>query len=192
MKPKSPIAARLYFYGTEMQLKDCSKLIFHIPGGGFVAMRPENHDEYVSNWARQTKLPIVSINYGKAPENPYPWGLEECFEAYRSIVETNGNAIGLYPTRELKIVITGDSAGGNLAVGVMLKCLEYQAGPIRLPHASLLIYPALSFDLECWMKPTDLHLLRTQSHLQMTEGFLKSKTQLRKHTPLHVHDGKYC
>lgn len=40
-KKKSPIKARLYFYGTDAQLKESSSLIFHIPGGGFVAMKPE-------------------------------------------------------------------------------------------------------------------------------------------------------
>lgn len=149
-------------------------------------MSPENHDEYVSNWARQTKVPIISINYGKAPENPYPWGLEECFEAYRSIIESNGKAIGIESPTPIKIIITGDSAGANLTVGVMLKCLEFPSGPVRLPHASVLIYPALSFDLECWMKPSYLNLLRTQSHVKMTDGFLKSKTILRKFTPLAI------
>lgn len=39
-KPKTPIKARLYYYGTRNLLRNCDSLIFHIPGGGFVAMTP--------------------------------------------------------------------------------------------------------------------------------------------------------
>jgi hypothetical protein len=88
-------------------------------------MNPKCHDEYVSEWARSLHgTPIVSINYGKAPEYPYPFALEEVFDAYRSIVESNGEVLGLtgwYSKDEdgniigekrqpLKILFVGDSA----------------------------------------------------------------------------------
>lgn len=106
-----PIEARLYFSGTPEQLFSCSEFIFHCPGGGFVCMSPLNHDDYVSAWARKTGLPIVSINYGKAPEYPYPWAIEECFAAYVSVIESFGAVIGLSGAqRKLKVVLAGDSA----------------------------------------------------------------------------------
>lgn len=163
--------------------------------GGFVAMSPENHDEYVCNWARQTKSPIISINYGKAPEHPYPWGLEECFDAYRSICESNGKCLGMAGWENgttgvardpIRVIFVGDSAGGTLVTGVIMKCLEYAGSPIPAPHACILIYPALSFDLECWMKPSHLSLLRTESHVNVTDGFMKTKTQVRKDMPLAI------
>jgi acetyl esterase/lipase len=112
------IKARLYFNGTTQKLKECRELIFQVPGGGFVSSSPKCHDEYVSEWARKTGLPIISVDYGKAPEYPYPFALEECLDAYKSIVESNGEVIGMCgwkgksgkPKPPLKIVVVGDSA----------------------------------------------------------------------------------
>lgn len=94
------IKARLYFSGNEEQLKKSSEILFHIPGGGFVTMNPRCHDDYVSKWAKLTGIPIVSIDYGKAPEYPYPWALEECYDAYKSLVETNGISDCYYHFKE--------------------------------------------------------------------------------------------
>lgn len=126
------IKARLYYNGTREQLKYCNELIFHgmsscfsdlmhilVPGGGFVTMSPECHDDYVSGWARNTHKPILSINYGKSPEHPYPYALEEVYDAYRAIVSSNGAVIGMsgwkFPGNSLdkkpiRIVAAGDSA----------------------------------------------------------------------------------
>ncbi len=63
----------------------------------------------------------MAVNYGNAPEYPYPWALEECFDVFRGIVESNGESIGMkgwYSFEEgvrtkrnpLKIVLAGDSA----------------------------------------------------------------------------------
>jgi hypothetical protein len=123
--PKGKIAARLYCSVPMIQCRTVDKLVFQVPGGGFVTMPPEAHDDYTSGWARSLSgIPIISINYGKAPEHPYPWAIEEVFDAYRSIVESNGEVLGLTgwyfkdaygkqlgPKRDpIKIIFAGDSA----------------------------------------------------------------------------------
>lgn len=57
-QPKDPVAA------LAMQ----EDLILDIPGGGFVAMTPEHHEERLRMWAIRTGKPVVSVEYGKAPE----------------------------------------------------------------------------------------------------------------------------
>jgi acetyl esterase/lipase len=44
------------------------ELIFDLPGGGFVAMTPEHHEERLRTWAVSTKRPVLSLDYGKSPE----------------------------------------------------------------------------------------------------------------------------
>jgi acetyl esterase/lipase len=111
--PSKDIKARLYFSGTMDQMKQCSELIFQCHGGGFVSMNPQCHEDYVCAWAKKTGIPIVSIDYGKAPEHPYPWALEECFDAYRAVAQSNGSILGIQRPANappLKIVLVGDSA----------------------------------------------------------------------------------
>lgn len=43
-------------------------MILDFPGGGFVAMTPEHHEERLRMWAVRTGRPVVSVDYGKAPE----------------------------------------------------------------------------------------------------------------------------
>eukprot|EP00842_Homolaphlyctis_polyrhiza_P001515 jgi/Hompol1/2364/HPOL_002918-RA len=199
-KPKSAINARLYFNGTTSQLAKATQLIFHVPGGGFVCMTPKNHDEYLSNWARQIGVPIVSINYGKAPEFPYPWGIEECFDAYRSIVESNGQVIGLDGWQErdglgrklrsksaIKIIMVGDSAGANIATSTIFRCLESTHNRVKAPAAFISIYPCLSFDMACWMPSQQINLLRAESHNSLSSIFDK-KMHIRKLAPLETAD----
>ena len=123
--PKKKISARIYCSMPLLKCRTVDKLVFQVPGGGFVTMPPKTHDDYTSVWARSLNgVPIISIDYGKAPEHPYPWAIEEVFDAYRSIVESNGEVIGLTgwyfkdaygkplgPKRDpIKIIFVGDSA----------------------------------------------------------------------------------
>jgi len=112
----------LFFNGTEAQLANATKLVVDFPGGGFIAMGPECHEERLRRWAKRTGKPVLGINYGKAPEcelidiwqsklttDPYPWAIEEGFDAYRTLMETKGSVIGI-KSGKLDVVLTGDSA----------------------------------------------------------------------------------
>lgn len=196
-----PVKARLYFAGTNEQLLRSREMVLLFPGGGFVAMGPRCHEDHVSQWAKNTKVPIVSIDYGKAPEFPYPWALEECFDAYRSIVESNGAVVGYEGWFEvdgrghrvkkspIKIVMGGDSAGGNIAVGVVMRCLETYEKHIPPPNGVVLIYPCLSFDMSCWMPSEQLKLMRAESHHNLSlKSLSDAKHNIKKNDPLAVQE----
>lgn len=55
------------------------KIIFHIHGGGFISMSSFIHQFYIREWANNLKTHIFSIDYGKAPKNPFPCALKDCF-----------------------------------------------------------------------------------------------------------------
>nr|XP_054760357.1 hormone-sensitive lipase-like [Lytechinus pictus] len=68
-------------------------LLIHIHGGGFVAHTSKSHEVcitygpisiiiYLRSWAKDLGVPIVSIDYSLAPEQPFPRAFEECFFAY--------------------------------------------------------------------------------------------------------------
>ncbi|KAI9138843.1 Alpha/Beta hydrolase protein, partial [Paraphysoderma sedebokerense] len=159
----------LYYHGSPEQFAKADKLILQCPGGGFVCMDPICHEDYLTLWAKQHEgVPILSIDYKKAPEYPYPYAAEECFEIYKLIRETNGECIGLEgwkirkPKEPIKITLIGDSAGGNLAASTVVRIVENPT-PIIAPSALILVYPLLNFDFACWIPPTQMRLLRTES-----------------------------
>lgn len=143
-------------------------------------MPPQVHAPYLRLWAAETGVPILSVDYGKAPEFPYPWALEECFDAYRSVVESNGGVIGLAgwsgsgsrnkKKKPIRIAIAGDSAGGNLAVATVYKILEFGGHYLPPPSGVLLTYPALSFEMAAWMPEDEIQLLRAESRKAVAEG----------------------
>ena len=66
-------------------------------------------------------MPILSIDYSHAPEAPFPRAFDECTYVYAWALQ---NVEQLGSTGE-RIVLLGDSAGGNLVVSVALKVGMY-------------------------------------------------------------------
>lgn len=85
-------------------------LLLHVHGGGFIAHSSKSHEIYLKPWAKELRVPIVSIDYSLAPEHMFPRASEECFYVYAWCL-LNADALGW--TGE-KIICVGDSAGGVL------------------------------------------------------------------------------
>lgn len=92
---REPVNAWLYFDGPLSALKKHRNIVLDIPGGGFVAMDPRTSDDKLLAWAGKTGVPVLSLDYKKAPEFPYPYALNECYDVYRSLVASRGRCIGL-------------------------------------------------------------------------------------------------
>lgn len=59
------MVAWIYFVGTELELSQQTDLIFDCPGGGFICMGPEHHEERNLRWTIRTGRPVISFDYGK-------------------------------------------------------------------------------------------------------------------------------
>lgn len=170
----APVDAWLYFDGTLEELKTQEKIVMSFPGGGFVSMSPREHDDAHMSWAKKLQVPILSINYKKAPEYVYPYAIYECFDAYKEVMLSKGAVLNLGMGRIRKSALVGDSAGGNYVAAVMLMLLENQSeSQIPLPSGLVLIYPFLDFNITSWMNAEHLRLLRQESAGDI--GVLNSK-----------------
>ncbi len=109
-------------------------VFFH--GGGFVLGDVGTHEPFCAEMARQLDMPIVSVDYRLAPENPWPAGIEDAIAATRWIAD-NPEALGRQVTG---LVLCGDSAGGNFAIVVSLSLRDEPAAVPVL--AQWPIYPA--------------------------------------------------
>ena len=104
--------------------------IFHIHGGGFALGSAAGSVGLASSLARKTGMRAVSVNYRLAPEYPYPAALQDVTAAYRALAGHAGRAG--------HIVVSGESAGGNLAIELLI---AGQAEGLTMPAAALLLSP---------------------------------------------------
>jgi len=115
--------------------------LLYLHGGGWVFGSSISHDRLVRELAVGAGLAAVFPSYSLAPEAKFPIALEECYGALEWIA-THGREHGIDPTR---IVIAGDSAGGNLAAAVTLLAKERRGPALR---GQLLFYPVTDSGLD--------------------------------------------
>ncbi|KZO95543.1 alpha/beta-hydrolase [Calocera viscosa TUFC12733] len=181
---KRPIKATLFYNGTPAQLAQARDLVLDFPGGGFICLGPQHHEERLRRWARRTGKPVLSVDYGKAPEYPYPWSLEEGFDVYLTLVETKGATIGMAGD-ELNMILTGDSAGANIVTTVIYRAIE-NPFPVPLPLGVVFNYAALDFGFGAWMTPAHLRVLREEQSSGNIPGLEEQKNHLNHRSPLSV------
>lgn len=116
-------------------------MMLYIHGGGFTVGRSEDTAYITSRMAAENDLVVVSVNYRLAPEWPFPFGLDDCM-AVLNWMRKNGSSIGGDGSR---IVISGDSAGGNLAAVLPIKAKQDGA---PAPSATVLFCPITDFHYE--------------------------------------------
>ena len=91
-------------------------IMLYIHGGGFVVCSKETHRGIALLKAAGPGYLVFNINYRLAPSHPYPAAIEDACMAYRWVV-AHAKFYGGDPGR---IVVAGESAGGNLALGVAI------------------------------------------------------------------------
>jgi len=113
-------------------------IIMFAHGGGWVLSSVDSHDHLARRLALVTGSLVVSVDYRRAPEHPFPAAHDDCWDVFE-MLRTDGAAWGGDPTR---VAVAGDSAGANLAAGVALRSLS--DGPT--PCAQVLVYPCIDDD----------------------------------------------
>ncbi|KAM0484988.1 hypothetical protein ACHAP7_003009 [Fusarium lateritium] len=194
-----PVLAWLYYDGPLSDLERHNRVILDIPGGGFVAMDPRCNDDKLFSWAAKSGLPILSLDYKKAPEFPYPYAVNECFDVYKTIINTKGQCIGLPGTEVPRVIITGDSAGGNLTVAATLMIMETRHDAFRRPGETELpppdglvcFYPALDMNIGNWMTDEQMSLIKDRKARKTNRRIMRRKSMQYNEvlgTPHHSDD----
>ena len=105
--------------------------ILYLHGGGYLSCSPVTHRPITAGLARLSGLRVFSLDYRLAPEHRYPAALDDAFAAYRWLLERLRLPAG-------SIALAGDSAGGGLALGMLLRARD--AG-IALPACAVCFSP---------------------------------------------------
>ncbi|HSW14747.1 MAG TPA: alpha/beta hydrolase [Solimonas sp.] len=132
-------------------------VFFH--GGGFVGCTLDTHDNVCRCLCARAETLLVSVDYRRAPEAPFPAAVEDALAALRW-VHAHAAGLGGDPAR---LAVAGDSAGGNLSA--VVSQMVRDGGP-ALCH-QLLLYPATDFATE------------TESRRRLAEGYFLTAPLMR-------------
>lgn len=157
----------LRVYQPLEQAAQITVVYFH--GGGWVLGNIETHDTLCRRLAATARVNVVSVDYRCAPDHPCPAALEDCLEATRMVCE-QAQTLGLPHGH---VMVAGDSAGGNLACGVAMKCRD---AAVRLA-GQILIYPVVSprFDTPSYQDLYDGFGLTRQTMMWFWEQYLQGE-----------------
>jgi acetyl esterase len=133
--PAGPIRVRVYRPRSTELLP--ALVWFH--GGGWVVGNLDTHDPVCRAIANRAPCVVVSVDYRLAPEHPYPAAVDDAWAATEWVSQ---EALSLGADAS-KIVVGGDSAGGNLAAVVALRARD-RGLPLAM---QALVYPVIDFDL---------------------------------------------
>jgi len=155
--PAQPIPIRIYRPTDE---RTASPVIVYFHGGGWVLGDLDSHDNLCRSLAIKAKAIVIAVEYRLAPEHRFPAAADDAYAALLWVAASAGN-LGVDPSR---IVVAGDSAGGNLAA-VVSQLARDRSGPIL--RAQVLLYPAV-----------DLSRLDRQSTTDFASGFLLTRERM--------------
>ncbi|MEU5844157.1 alpha/beta hydrolase [Rhodococcus sp. NPDC047139] len=137
----SPVSLRLRIYRPSERVRGPLPVVLLFHGGGWVLGNAEQNEWWASHMAARTPCLVVSADYRLAPEHPYPAAVLDCWAVHRWLA-VHAAELGGDPSR---VVVAGDSAGGNLAA-VVADLAGRSGGP--LPVGQVLIYPAAEMEEE--------------------------------------------
>ncbi|WP_375496658.1 alpha/beta hydrolase [uncultured Jatrophihabitans sp.] len=109
--------------------------LVYLHGGGFVVGDLDTHDNVCRRLCRDANAVVVSVDYRLAPEAAFPAAIEDSYAALTWVV----THIADYGSAADRVVVGGDSAGGNLAA----VCAQLALADDLPLAGQLLVYPAV-------------------------------------------------
>ncbi len=107
-----------------------SRVLLYFHGGGYCFCSMHSHRKLVGHLAKAAGCRALNVAYRLAPEDPHPAAVTDALAAYRWLLDQG--------VESARIAVAGDSAGGGLAVALLLKARDEG---IPLPAAGVLMSP---------------------------------------------------
>lgn len=153
--------------------KELPCIIFY-HGGGFVYNAAPHHFTLAKNLAKATGARVILPDYRLAPKHPFPAAVNDAFDTYLYVRE-NSARLGVNVD---KIVLCGDSAGGNLAA---VACLIAKERTIPQPLAQMLLYPFVDSDATApsMTEFTDTPMCNSKAAVKYNKAYIPEGTKNR-------------
>lgn len=107
-----------------------ARVVLYLHGGAFITETPQLHSALVARICKEARARALMPSYRLAPEHPFPAAIDDCVAAYRFLLDSGVDAAS--------IVVAGDSAGGNLALVLLLRARDEN---LPLPAAVVTLSP---------------------------------------------------
>jgi acetyl esterase/lipase len=102
--------------------------VLYLHGGGYRVGSAVAYRQLTWRIADATRAQVLIIEYRLAPEHPFPAALDDALAAYRWLLEQDAK----------EIVVMGDSAGGGLTLGLLMKLRDEG---LRMPDVAVAMSP---------------------------------------------------
>jgi len=116
------------------------EIIIFFHGGGWVTGDINSYSLACKNLAHFSGRPVIAVDYRRAPENKFPIPVEDCYNSVLALINKS-SPVNIFNITQEKLILAGDSAGGNIAAAVSLMAAD--RGEFRVCR-QVLIYPALN------------------------------------------------
>ena len=110
------------------------RALLYLHGGGYICGAPRTHRAITARLAKRLGVAVFALDYRLAPEHPNPAQLQDALRVYRALLASGVK----------RVAVAGDSAGGMLALRLLLALKERR---LRRPEALALISPWTDFTL---------------------------------------------
>ncbi|MDV7241760.1 MULTISPECIES: alpha/beta hydrolase [Rhodococcus] len=101
-------------------------VLLWIHGGGFAIGTAASSDPFCVEVVRELGCAVASVEYRLAPETPFPGPLDDCYAALTHL-HAHADDWGIDASR---IAVGGQSAGGGLAAGTVLRARDEAVVPV--------------------------------------------------------------
>jgi acetyl esterase len=146
--------------------------VIYFHGGGWVLGSCETHDDMCAEMAANADVVVVLVDYRLAPEHPHPAQFEDSHRVL-AFMRKSGAAFGIDAAA---IVGAGDSAGGQMTVGLALSLRDRGEPQLR---GQVLIYPVLGADVDTpsYLRNAEAPCLTRSDMIFYLESFLGPRGQ---------------
>ena len=152
-------------------------VVMYFHGGGWILGDRDTHDRLIREIAVGAKAAVVFVDYARAPEARYPIAIEQAYAATRYVAD-NGASLQVDP---LRLAVTGDSVGGNMAAAVTLMAKKRRGPKIAF---QVLFYPVTDagFDTPSYAQFADGPWLTKRAMEWFWDAYLPDLTARKQST----------
>lgn len=176
MGPGYDVPVRIYLNNRDQK----QGVIIYFHGGGHMAGSVSAYDPICRKLANETNKIVISVEYRRSPENPYPACLEDAKKVRRNYRQVLDNWQLNYSSQ---IILAGDSGGGSIATSLSMFSTTEEDLKFDM---QLLIYPAVDYTLSC--KSIDTYatgyLLHSEKIRWYYDNYFQNNEDRRAASPL--------